>query len=385
MDASITIKKLEFRRRMGTDMVYKKQLIMLPGPTNVPERVMNAMTKPIINHRGPEFRELYDSLLKKLRYAFQTKNDVFILTSSGTGGVECAISNMISPGDKVVVPVNGVFSQRLKEKIKTFGGSPIEIPVKWGEAATPEQIADAAEGRDVKAIAVVYNETSTGVTARVLNKIGNIAEEHDALYIVDAISILGGDELLVDKWGIDICIAGSQKCLACPPGLALISISDRAWEVIRQTKSKAYYFNLLKILEFHKRKETPFTPALTLWYALDEALTMLEEEGLEKRIKRHEECARAFYDAIREVGLELFADEHWLSNTVIAVKNPPGITDEEIRNLMREKHGVVIAGGMGRLKGTMFRIGSMGTITRREVAATVQALRSSLEELGYFK
>ncbi|MDI6820473.1 MAG: alanine--glyoxylate aminotransferase family protein [Candidatus Hodarchaeaceae archaeon] len=385
MDASITIKKLEFRRRMGTKMTYKKQLIMLPGPTNVPERVMNAMTKPIINHRGPEFRELYDSLLKKLRYAFQTKNDVFTLTSSGTGGVECAISNILSPGDKVLVPVNGVFSQRLKEKIETFGGSPIEIPVKWGAAATPDQIADAAEGQDVKAIAVVYNETSTGVTARVLNEIGKIAEEHDALYIVDAISILGGDELPVDKWGIDICIAGSQKCLACPPGLALISISGHAWEVIRQTRSKAYYFNLLKIQEFHERKETPFTPALTLWYALDEALTMLEEEGLEKRIKRHEECARAFYDAVREFGLEPFADEHWLSNTVIAVKNPPGITDKEIRDLMREKHGVVIAGGMGQLKGTMFRIGSMGIITGREVAATVQALRSSLEELGYFK
>ncbi|MCS7131354.1 MAG: aminotransferase class V-fold PLP-dependent enzyme, partial [Hadesarchaea archaeon] len=176
---------------------------MLPGPTNVPERVMNAMTRPIINHRGPEFHELYDNLLKKLRYAFQTKNEVFILTSSGTGAVECAIGNIVSHGDKIAVPVNGVFSQRLKEKIETFGGAPVEIPVEWGKAASPEQIADVIEEQEVKAIAVVYNETSTGVTMRDLDKLGRIAAERDLLFIVDAISILGGDELLVDKWGID--------------------------------------------------------------------------------------------------------------------------------------------------------------------------------------
>ncbi|MCS7132041.1 MAG: aminotransferase class V-fold PLP-dependent enzyme, partial [Hadesarchaea archaeon] len=178
---------------------------------------------------------------------------------------------------------------------------------------------------------------------------------------------------------------GSQKCLACPPGLSMISVSDRAWEVIERTKPRTYYFNLLKIREFHERKETPFTPALPLWFALDEALAMLMEEGLEARIRRHERCARAFYSAIKELGLELFADERWLSNTVIAVKNPPGIADKDIRTIMREKYGVVIAGGMGRLKGTMFRIGNMGVVTEREVTATIDALRGALSKLGYFK
>ena len=361
----------------------KKQLIMLPGPTNISDRVMKAMTRPIINHRGPEFHEFYKQLIKKVRYAFQTRNDVFVLTSSGTGGVECSISNVLSPGDEVLVPVNGVFSRRLKEKVEVFGGKPIEVPIEWGKAATPEQLAAAAEGHDIRAIAVVYNETSAGTTMRGLKEVGKIAREYDALFIVDAISILGGDELLVDDWGIDLCITGSQKCLACPPGLALLSVSKQAWKVIEKARQRAYYFNLFKMREFQKRLETPFTPALPLFFALDEALTMVQEEGMENRIERHRRCAQAFYDAMGELGLELFADERWRSNTVIAVKNPRGIEDEKLREMMRKRYGVVIAGGMGKLKGTMFRIGNMGIISEREVSATINALEGALKEFGY--
>jgi aspartate aminotransferase-like enzyme len=362
-------------------MAVKKQLIMLPGPTNVPDRVMHSMIKPIINHRGPEFHELYSGLVEKAKYAFQTKNDVFILTSSGTGGVECALSNVLSPGDEVLVPVKGVFSQRLKEKVEAFGGKPIEVLIEWGKAPNAEQLEQAAKGHDVEAIAVVYNETSTGVTTRALKDIGKLARKHNALYIVDAISVLGGDELPTDDWGVDICVAGSQKCLACPPGLALISVSDRAWQTIESARSRAYYFNLSKIREFQKRWETPFTPALPLFFALDEALTMLKEEGLKKRIKRHLVCAEEFYRGIQELGLELFADEHCRSNTVIAVKNPAGVDDKDIRDSMRERYGVVIAGGMGKLKGTMFRIGSMGMVSEVEVEETLEALKGALSQL----
>jgi aspartate aminotransferase-like enzyme len=364
-------------------MGAKKQLLMIPGPTNVPERVMRALAKPITSHRGPEFHEFYSGLIEKVKYAFQTKNDVFILTSSGTGGVECAISNVLSPGDEVLVPVNGVFSQRLKEKVEILGGKPIEVPIEWGKAATPEQLARAAEGHDVRAIAVVYNETSTGTTMRGLKEVGKIAREHDALFVVDAISILGGDELLADDWGIDLCVTGSQKCIACPPGLALISVSKRAWKVIEKARSRAYYFDLSKKGEFQKRLETPFTPALSLFFALDEALTIIQEEGLKKRIKRHRKCAKDFYEGIQKMGLKPFADERWRSNTVIAVKNPPGVEDKKLRELMRKKYGVVIAGGMGKLKGTMFRIGNMGIVSGREVSATIKALEGALKELGY--
>lgn len=360
-----------------------KRLLMLPGPTNVPDRIMDAMSRPIINHRGPEFHELQDSITENLRYVFQTENDVFVISSSGTGGVECAIGNVVAPKDKVIIPVNGVFSQRIKEKIQVFGGIPLEIPVEWGKAVTPEQVKSVIEReKNVKAIAVTYNDTSTGVTVRDLSIIGEIAKQFDSLFIVDAISILGGDHLPVDKWNIDICIAGSQKCLACPPGLVMVSVSEKAWKSIVETPPN-YYFNLIKHKEFQERKETPFTPAIPLFFALDEALKMIKEEGLEKRIKRHGTCARALYGGIKEMALELFADERWRSNTVIAVKNPLNLTDEKIRKLLREKYGVVIAGGMGKLKGTMFRIGSMGAVTRDDILTTLVSLEKTLSELGY--
>lgn len=370
---------------MRVDLI-EKQLVMLPGPTNVDSRVMRALAHPIISHRGEEFHELHSKSLERAKHVFQTRNDLFILTSSGTGGIECAVSNVVSPGDKILVSVQGVFGQRLKEKVEAFGGEPVEVQVEWGKAVTAEQVAKAAEGQEIDAIAVTYNETSTGVTMRGLSKLGEIAREHDALLMVDAISILGGDELPVDEWGIDICVTGSQKCLAAPPGLALISVSERAWKVIERTKSNPYYFNLLKMRDFLEQKmETPFTPALSLFFALNEALAMIEEEGLEDRIKRHRDCARRFYEGVQELGLEPFADEGCRSNTVIAVKNPEEGADEKFRKIMREKHNVLVAGGMGELKGKIFRIGCMGMVSEHEVSATLEALENALKELGYLK
>ncbi|MEM2576367.1 MAG: alanine--glyoxylate aminotransferase family protein [Candidatus Bathyarchaeia archaeon] len=360
------------------------ELIMLPGPTNVPQRVMNAMIKPIINHRGPKFREFYKELTEDLKYVFQTKNDVFPLSCSGTGGVECAISNIVAKGDKVVVPVNGVFSERLAQTVDAFGGESIRIPVEWGDAVTSKQVKDALEeNKNVKAVAVVYNETSTGVTTRCLKEVGEICREYDCLYIVDAISILGGDNLPVDEWGIDICIAGSQKCLMTPPGLAAISISEKAWKIIEKTKGSKFYFDLTKYREFAKKFETPYTPALPLFFALGEALKMIKEEGLESVFKRHEICAKAFYNAFEKMNLNLYAKKPVRSNVVIAINNPPGITDEQIRSKLLKEHKVVVAGGMGKLKGTMFRIGVMGTVNAYHVIRTILALEQTLKELGY--
>ncbi len=359
------------------------ELIMLPGPTNVPQRVMNAMIKPIINHRGPKFREFYKELTENLKYVFQTKNDVFPLSCSGTGGVECAISNIVGKEDKVVVPVNGVFSERLAQTVEAFGGEPIKIPVEWGDAVTPQQVKEALERGNVKAVAIVYNETSTGVTTRCLKEIGEICREYDCLYIVDAISIFGGDYLPVDEWGIDICIAGSQKCLMTPPGLAVISVSEKAWKVIEETKGSKFYFDLIKYREFAKKFETPYTPALPLFFALGEALKMIREEGLEARFKRHEACAKAFYNGFEKMNLSLYAKKPVRSNVVIAINNPPGITDEQIRSKLLKEHKVVVAGGMGKLKGTMFRIGVMGTVNAYHVIRTILALEQTLKELGF--
>ncbi len=360
-----------------------RKLIMVPGPTNIADRVMRAMTKPIVNHRSPEFRTLYKSITENLRYLFQTRGDVFVLTASGTGGVECAIGNTVNPGDKIVVPVFGLFSERMKEAIVCRGGEPVELSLRWGTAPTADQIREVVRvERDLKAVAIVYNETSTGATVRDLPEIGEIARDNNLLFIVDAVSILGGDELPVDKWSVDLCVTASQKCVACPPGLALVSVNEKAWKVIEETR-RPFYLDLVKMRSFGERKETPFTPAVPLFFALDEALKMIREEGLENRFRRHKMCSSAFYDAIEAMGLEAFPDRKVRSNTVIAFTKPDSVDNAEVRRIVDERHYVVIAGGAGKLKEGIFRIGCMGIVSEAETLLTVNALENALATCGY--
>ncbi len=361
----------------------ERKLIMVPGPTNVPDRVMRAMLKPMIDHRSREFKALYKSITENMRYLFQTKGDVFVLTASGTGGVECIVGNVVNRGDKIIVPVFGLFSERLKETVLRRGGIPIELSLEWGTAPTADQIRKVVKKeKDAKAIAVVYNETSTGVTVRDLPEIGEISGENNLLFLVDAVSILGGDELPVDKWGIDICVTASQKCVACPPGLALFSVCEKAWEVAEETE-RSYYFDMIEMRNYAQKSETPFTPALPLFYAFDEALRMIHEEGLENRFKRHRTCSEAFYDAVEAMGLKTFPDRNVRSNTVIAFNKPPNVDNVEVRRLMSERYGIFIAGGAGKLKDTIFRIGCMGIISEAETLLTINALESALTDLGY--
>lgn len=365
-------------------MEEKKHLLMLAGPTNVSERVTKAMTKPIIGHRGSEFHTLHESILNNLRYVFQTKNDVFTLTASGTGGVNCAVSNIVNPGDKVIIPVFGRFGQRMRDKIVRCGGKTVELPLEWGEAPTAEQIAQLADKeKNAKAIAIVYNETSTGVTVRDLPKIGKIARENDLLLVVDAISVLGGDNLPMDEWNVDICVAGSQKCLACPPGLAMVAVNNRAWEVIEKTVARPYYLDLVRMRDFIAKIETPFTPAVPLFYALDEALKMIREEGLEKRFKRHATCAEAFYNAVEALKLKTVSNGKVRSNTVIAVRMPSEVNNTELRKIMKEQHHVSVAGGQGELKKSIIRIGCMGIISENKTIRTIDALENALNTLHY--
>jgi aspartate aminotransferase-like enzyme len=356
---------------------------MVPGPTNVSDRVMRAMLKPMIDHRGPEFKALYESLTENMKYVFQTKNDVYILTASGTGGLECVVGNSINPGDKVIVPVFGLFSERVNEAVARRGGRTVELQLRWGTAPTADQIRKTLEKeKDAKTIVIVYNETSTGVTVRELSEIGEIAKENNLLLIVDAVSNLGGDDLPVDNWGVDICVTASQKCIACPPGLSLFSVSPRAWEVIERVE-KPFYFDMIEMREFGKKKETPFTPAMPLFYALDEALKMLREEGLENRIRRHRTCSEAFYAAIEAMGLSPFPDKEVRSNTVIAFDNPDGVDNAKVRKIMDERYNVVISPGAGKLRDNIFRIGCMGIISETETLLTINALESALTKQGY--
>lgn len=359
-------------------------LVMLPGPTNVPHRVMQAMSAPIINHRAEDFWKLHKRIQEKTKKVFQTENDLVVLTASGTGGVEASVINLVRKGDKVVIPVNGEFSSRLADLIDTVGGQTIRVKAPYGEIPSFEKIEEAFENnKGVKALYVVYNETSTGTRITWLDKAGDLTAKHGAFFVVDAVSNLGGDELPVDKWNVDICVTASQKALASPPGLAPISVGARAKKFMTDNPPQTLYFNLPRYFKYYNdRAETPFTPALPLYFAFDEALDMVIEEGMDARIKRHIRCANAFYDALTHMGFTPFAKPDARSRTVIALNYRDGIEDKKFRTLLANNFKVLLAGGFGELKGKVFRIGSMGEVSSYHVMRTLSAIASALSIMG---
>src|ERR671912_2292069 len=359
-------------------------LVMLPGPTNVPNRVMNAMLAPMINHRSDDFRILYKAIVEKTQKVFQTSNDIVLLTTSGTGAVEASVVNLIRKGDKAVIPVNGEFSTRLADLIDSWGGEAIRISSTPGENPPYDKFEETFEKhKDIKAIYAVYNETSTGTTIRYMDKLGELAARKGAYFIADAVSILGGDELPVDKWNIDICVTASQKALAAPPGVSPISVSERTKKYILSNPPSILYLNLKRYFKYYEENfETPFTPALPLFYAFNEALDIVLEEGLDKRILRHKLCAEAFYSGLSALGLPPFAREDARSHVVIAAKYIDGMDDKKFRALMSSEFRVLIAGGFGDLKGKVFRIGSMGEVNKYHVTRTLSSIISSMNLLG---
>lgn len=362
----------------------KRKLIMLPGPTNVPDRVMDAMIRPIINHRGETFTTLLKEVTEKSKHLFQTSENPIILTASGTGGVEAAVWNIVRPGDKVVVPVFGEFSTRLAEAVELAGGEVVKVPSDLGTVPSLEAVEDAVRRTaNLKAIYLVHNETSTGCAVPYVEQLGRIASERGAFYLVDAISSLGGYAIPVDRWGVDICVTGSQKCLAAPPGLALLSLSRRVAEFVKRDPPRVRYFDLARQLDFLARGETPFTPAIPLYYALNEALDMLMEEGLQRRVERHSRHASTFYSALEAMGLKAFASPGVRSNTVIAGLYPDGLDDKVFRKKLNEEHDVVIGAGFGPMKNKMFRIGSMGEVSEAHVNRTVAAMALTLAKSGH--
>ncbi len=357
---------------------------MIPGPTNVPERVANAMIAPMINHRGEEFHKLYGSIRANAQKVFQTQNEIVVLSGSGTAGVDMAMESILNEGDSAVVPNFGEFSSRLGDSA-AFTGAKVSRPDgEFGNAPELEKVDTAMNevGR-VKALCVVFNETSTGVTWRRLKELKELATKYGALFVVDAISVLGGEDIPVDKLGADICIAGSQKCLAAPPGLVILSFSEEAKKTSEKVKPRNQYFDVTKYFKFAEHNEIPSTPAVPLFFALDEALKMVIEEGLENRFGRHEICANAFYAAFAKLGLKAFAKEEFRSRSVIGINYPTGIDDKSFRAFLDEKYGIQIAGGFGKLKGSMFRVGSMGEINPALVTLAVDAIGQSLKSFGF--
>lgn len=359
-------------------------LLMLPGPTTVHPRVLNAMSQAVINHRSAKYGELLTETSQLMADVFRTNNQAYLLTGSGTAAMEAAVSNVLNPGEKMLNVVGGKFGERFMKIAQAHGIDTTELAVEWGTAVTPEAVKEALDNdEDIKAISVVHNETSTGVAAPI-EEIGKVMKDYDALYIVDTVSSLGGDDVDVDKYGIDICVTGSQKCLAAPPGMAAITLSDDAWAKAENVTPNGFYLDMKAYRKSGDKNppETPYTPSVSLTYAMNEALKMVQEEGLQNRIDRHHKAAKASVDAVKALGLDLFADEAVSSATVTAVKMPEGITDAEFRGTTRDKYGVELAGGQDHLKGNVFRIGHMGNISYKELLQTFGAIGMTLKELG---
>lgn len=360
-------------------------LLMIPGPTMVAPRVLKAMSENIINHRSAAFGKILKETNEMMSEVFQTENQSYILTGSGTAAMEAAVGNITEKGDKVLNIVGGKFGERFMQIAETHGGSPVELKVEWGNAVNPDDVKNILEeNEDIKAVTIVHNETSTGV-ANPIAEVGKIVKDYDALYVVDTVSSLGGDDVFVDGYGIDICVTGSQKCLAAPPGMAAITLNDDAWDVVDKTETSTYYLNMKKYRKSGEKEppETPYTPSVSLTYAMREALHIIMEEGLEERILRHKLAAKATRAGAKALGLDLFAQPDAASNTVTAIKMPEGITDKDLRGTMRNKYHIELAGGQDHLKGNVFRIGHMGNITQREIITTISALEMTLKELGF--
>ena len=359
-------------------------LLMLPGPTTVHPRVLNAMSKAVVNHRSAIYGEILTETTELMSKVFQTPNKSYLITGSGTAAMEAGVANTVAPGEKILNVVGGKFGERLLKISETHGIETKELAVEWGTAVDPKDIAEALdEDEDIKAVTVIHNETSTGVAAPI-EEIGKVMKNYDALYIVDTVSSLAGDYVDVEKFGIDVCFTGSQKCLAAPPGMAAITLSDEAWAAVDKVDASTYYLDMKAIRKSGDKvpPETPYTPSVSLTYAMNEALKIIMEEGLENRIARHHKAAKASVDAVKALGLELFADEAVSSATVTAVKMPEGITDADFRGTTRDKYGVELAGGQDHLKGNIFRIGHMGNISYKELTQTFAAIGMTLKGLG---
>ncbi|AGK99639.1 pyridoxal-phosphate-dependent aminotransferase family protein [Desulfoscipio gibsoniae] len=360
-----------------------KSYLMIPGPTPVPPTVVAAMTAPMIGHRSEDFQVLHKDIITKLQKIFQTQNEIYILTSSGTGGMESAVANTVSPGDKVLTLVGGKFGERWSELTKQYGAEVIEVNFEWGTCVDPQVVQEKlAANPDIKVVFATQNETSTGVTNDI-ESIGKIVAQTSALFVVDGVSGVGGIEIKVDEWHVDILTTGSQKSLMLPPGLAIQSISDKAWKVIEANKSPRYYFNLLKARKQYPKWNTAYTPAVSLFVGLNASLDMMLAEGLDNVYARHKLLREATRAAIRALGLKLMADESYASPVITSVYAPEGIGADDIRKVLNNEYNITFAGGQAKLKNKIFRIAHMGFADQMNVLIAISGLEMALQKVGY--
>ena len=360
-----------------------KRYLLAPGPTPVPSEVLLAMAMPIIHHRSPDFLPVLDSAKKGLQLLFQTKNDVLILCSTGTGGMVGAVNNFFNHGDKVLVINGGKFGERWTKICKSYGLNVEEILIEWGYSVKPELVEEKLKkDQDIKGVFVQASETSTGVYHDIKSLASIVNKHENTLFIVDAISALAAHDLRTDEWGIDIMVGGSQKGLMLPPGIAFVSVSEKAWEKAKASKLPKFYFDFKKERENLAKNQTNFTSPVTLIIGLNESLKMLQAEGLENVFKRHEKLAQATRKAVQALALELYAKES-LSNAVTAIMSPPGIDGQAVYKNLREKYGITAAGGQDRARGKIFRIAHLGYVDRFDVITAIAGIEMVLKGMGY--
>ncbi len=357
--------------------------LRIPGPTPIPPEIQKAMGIQMINHRGPEFAALHGRLVQGLQKAFQTKNEIFLLTTSGTGGMEAAVANFFSPGDHILSVTIGVFGDRFATIAEKFGAKVTRVKAELGQAADPAAVRAALQANpDVKGALVTHNETSTGVT----NDLEAIAREVKAagkLLVVDAVSSLGSINLPVDAWNCDVVVSGSQKGWMVPPGLAFVSVSAEGWKANDTAKMSRYYFDLGQARTYAKRNQTPWTPAISIMAALDVSLKMLEKEGYQQVFARHQRVAERTRNGLKALGLSLLAEPKRASNTVTAARLPDGVKGEDLLKILRDEHDTVLGEGQGPLTGKIIRVGHLGWVPDEDIDAVFTALRQSLPKVGF--
>jgi len=367
---------------------FPKRLLMGPGPSEVDARVYRAMIQPVIGHVDPLFLECLSQLQQMLRDTFRTSNKVtFPIPGTGTAGMEAALINFLEPGEEAAVVVGGVFAGRMCEIIGRCGAKLTRIDIPWGTIADPDQVRQAVRGKNLKVLGVVHSETSTGV-CQPLEPMREIAQETGALLVVDTVSSLGGLPLEVDRWGLDVCYSGSQKCLACPPGLAPITVGEHAMEVLRNRRApvQSWYLDLSMIEKYWGPERTyHHTPPVNMLFGLHEALRILQQEGLEASWARHRKCHLAFVAGLEALGLTMFVKDPALrASTVNTITIPEGIEDAKFRARLMERFQIEIAGGLAQLKGRIWRVGLMGlTATAASVLLLLSAMESVLAESGH--
>jgi len=358
----------------------RKEYLMTPGPTTVPERVLLAMARPIIHHRMPIYEKITAEVREGLKWLFQTEQEVLIFAASGTGAMEAAVTNLMSPGEKALCIRGGKFGERWAEICKAYGVTPVNVDVEWGKAVDPAAVDEVlAKDKDIKVVYGQATETSTGVRYPV-KALADVARKHDRMVVIDGITGVGVFDIKMDAWGIDGLVTGSQKALMLPPGLAFLALSERAYKAAAESKCPKYYFNAAKELKKLKENTTQFTPAVSLIVGLQESLRMLKEEGLENVFARHEKLARASRAAVLAMGLKLYAPDAASPALTAALSAP--LDGSKVMKTLRDSYGVTIAGGQDQAKGKIFRISHMGYVDEWNVMLTIAALERVCMELG---